>query len=78
MFVLFRILFTKTPLCSSIEMDGSVYTMNKGPDADVGIMTVHDVAGYLCLSEAKVYRMENERQAPALRMGNSWRLINSF
>jgi len=41
--------------------------------SDVGIMTVHDVAGYLRLSEAKVYKMANEGRVPALRMGKSWR-----
>ena len=44
-----------------------------GADLDVGIMTVHDVAEYLRLSEAKVYRMANEGLVPALRMGKSWR-----
>jgi excisionase family DNA binding protein len=37
------------------------------------IMTVHDVAEYLRLSEAKVYKMANEGRVPALRMGKSWR-----
>jgi excisionase family DNA binding protein len=50
--------------------------MNKkgfGIDGDIGIMTVHDVAKYLRLSEAKVYKMANEGRVPALRMGKSWR-----
>ena len=38
-----------------------------------GIMTVHDVAEYLRLSEAKVYKMANEGRVPALRMGKTWR-----
>ena len=42
-------------------------------ESDVGIMTVHDVAGYLRLSEAKVYKMANEGRVPALRMGKTWR-----
>jgi excisionase family DNA binding protein len=42
-------------------------------DADIGIMTVHDVAKYLRLSEAKVYKMANEGLVPALRMGKTWR-----
>ena len=41
--------------------------------SDVGIMTVHDVAEYLRLSEAKVYRMANEGCIPALRIGKTWR-----
>jgi excisionase family DNA binding protein len=48
-------------------------TMIKWPDTGNGIMTVHDVAEYLRLSEAKVYRMANDRQVPALRMGKAWR-----
>jgi len=47
--------------------------MIKGSDVDIGIMTVHAVADYLHFSEAKVYRMANEGQVPALRMGKSWR-----
>jgi excisionase family DNA binding protein len=31
------------------------------------------VAEYLRLSEAKVYRLANERQIPAIRIGKSWR-----
>jgi len=34
---------------------------------------VHDVAEYLRLSEAKVYKMANEGRVPALRMGKTWR-----
>ena len=44
-----------------------------GAGSDVSIMTVHDVADYLRLSEAKVYKMANEGCLPALRMGKSWR-----
>lgn len=36
-------------------------------------MTVHDVAEYLRLSEAKVYKMSREGHLPALRMGKTWR-----
>jgi excisionase family DNA binding protein len=42
-------------------------------NAVVGIMTVHDVADYLRLSEAKVYRMAKEGHVPAIRMGKTWR-----
>jgi excisionase family DNA binding protein len=44
-----------------------------GVDLNVGIMTVHDIAEYLRLSEAKVYRMANEGCIPALRIGKTWR-----
>jgi len=42
-------------------------------DAGVGLMTVHEVADYLRLSEAKVYKMANDGHVPALRMGKTWR-----
>lgn len=42
-------------------------------DPGVAIMNVREVAGYLRLSEAKVYKMANEGQMPALRVGKSWR-----
>lgn len=37
------------------------------------MMKVNDVADYLRLSEAKVYRMANNGQLPALRLGKTWR-----
>ena len=37
------------------------------------IMTVHDVAEYLRLSEAKVYRLVKERRIPVIRIGKTWR-----
>ena len=40
---------------------------------DVRVLTVHDVAEYLRLSEAKVYRMAREGRVPAFRLGKSWR-----
>ena len=41
---------------------------------DMGtIMTVHDVAQYLRLSQAKVYRLAQAGAIPAMRIGKSWR-----
>ena len=37
------------------------------------IMTVRDVASYLRLSEAKVYRLAKEGCVPSFRLGKSWR-----
>jgi excisionase family DNA binding protein len=37
------------------------------------ILTVREVAKYLRLSEAKVYRLANEHRLPAIRIGKSWR-----
>ncbi len=42
-------------------------------EPDGSIMTVHDIAMYLRLSEAKVYKLAKEGQLPALRVGKSWR-----
>jgi excisionase family DNA binding protein len=42
-------------------------------DTEEGIMTVHDVAHYLRLSEAKIYQMAQEGLVPAIRIGKSWR-----
>jgi excisionase family DNA binding protein len=40
---------------------------------EVRVLTVHDVATYLRLSEAKVYRLAREGSVPAFRLGRSWR-----
>jgi excisionase family DNA binding protein len=37
------------------------------------IMNVRELAMYLRLSEAKVYRMANSGGVPAFRVGKSWR-----
>jgi len=42
-------------------------------EENVSIMTVHDVASYLRLSEAKVYRLAKEGCVPSFRLGKSWR-----
>jgi excisionase family DNA binding protein len=40
---------------------------------NIAIMTVHDVAIYLRLSEAKVYRLAKSGCFPSFRLGKSWR-----
>jgi len=45
-------------------------TMKRDP---ITILTVREVAEYLRMSEAKVYRLANERYLPAVRIGKSWR-----
>jgi excisionase family DNA binding protein len=40
---------------------------------DSTILTVREVAEYLRMSEAKVYKLANERHLPAIRIGKSWR-----
>jgi excisionase family DNA binding protein len=37
------------------------------------ILTVHDVAQYLRVSEAKVYRLAREGRIPVVRIGKAWR-----
>lgn len=37
------------------------------------IWTVHEVAQYLRMSEAKVYRLAKEQQLPVVRIGKTWR-----
>lgn len=37
------------------------------------IMTVKEVAEYLRMSEAKVYRLAREGALPVVRIGKSWR-----
>jgi excisionase family DNA binding protein len=44
---------------------------HKNPDP--AIWTVHDVARYLRMSEAKVYRLVRDQQLPAARIGKTWR-----
>ena len=46
---------------------------SSGVSLTVDIMTVHDLAGYLRLSEAKIYKLANAGCLPALRVGKSWR-----
>jgi len=47
--------------------------MGPGVNANIALMTVHDLAVYLRLSEAKVYRLANAGRVPGCRMGKSWR-----
>ena len=45
-------------------------------DSPIGehvVLTVRDVATYLRLSQAKVYRLAREGCVPAFRLGRSWR-----
>jgi excisionase family DNA binding protein len=40
---------------------------------DSAIMTVKDVAEYLRMSEAKVYKLVKEGMLPVVRIGKTWR-----
>ena len=47
---------------------------NSQPTKDhLTIMTVHDVAAYLRMSEAKVYRLVKQHRIPVARIGKTWR-----
>jgi excisionase family DNA binding protein len=56
-------------------MQGEIMKGPPTPDREENffIMTVHDVANYLRLSEAKVYRLAKEGNVPSFRLGKSWR-----
>lgn len=41
--------------------------------SDPVIWTVHEVAEYLRMSEAKVYRLVKDQQLPVVRIGKTWR-----
>jgi len=47
--------------------------LEQGAQPDAVVMTVHEVARYLRLSEAKVYRMSRIGVVPAIRLGKAWR-----
>ena len=53
--------------------------MNKQNHTQIAsvIMTVHEMAEYLRLSEAKVYRLAKTGILPAFRVGKSWRFDKS-
>jgi excisionase family DNA binding protein len=51
------------------EMNVDSYWGDQGGN----IMTVHNVAKYLRLSEAKIYRMARTGGLPAFRIGKTWR-----
>lgn len=42
-------------------------------EAGTGIITVHEVAQYLRMSEAKIYQMARAGELPAIRIGKTWR-----
>lgn len=48
-------------------------TSNAAKNDDPAIWTVHDVAEYLRMSEAKVYRLAKEQKLPVVRIGKTWR-----
>lgn len=51
-------------------MSDSIQQQNR---EDLTIMTVRDVAEYLRVSEAKVYRLAKGGELPVFRIGKAWR-----
>ena len=51
-------------------LENTAHALQKDAPA---IWTVHDVAVYLRISEAKVYRLVKERRIPVARIGKTWR-----
>ena len=51
-------------------MDASPATK---PDAPGAIMTIAEVAAYLRLSEATIYKLAQGRRIPATKIGRAWR-----
>ena len=37
------------------------------------VMTVHDLASYLKMSDARIYRMARAGKLPVIRIGKTWR-----
>jgi excisionase family DNA binding protein len=61
-----------TLLPSSTTREEVVIENTSEKDSPI-IWTVHDVATYLRMSEAKVYRLVKQQQLPVIRIGKSWR-----
>jgi excisionase family DNA binding protein len=59
-------------LTESKEMSMDESTNPEGEKND-SILTVRDVAGYLRISEAKIYRLAKAGRVPSFRCGKSWR-----
>jgi excisionase family DNA binding protein len=64
--------------CGCSMTEGDVEKTVVGANAYAGLMTVHDLAEYLQLSEAKVYRLANAGQVPGCRVGKSWRFMKEL
>ncbi len=46
---------------------------SRNPTESFAILTVREVAEYLRLSQAKVYRLAREGSLPVFRIGKAWR-----
>ena len=57
---------------SRIREDAMPETL-KEPEKNKMLMNVREVAEYLRISEAKVYRLANQGGIPVMRIGKAWR-----
>ena len=56
----------------------SVNVADRTPDIQDQILTVEEVAAYLRLSTATIYRMALAGEMPAKRVGRSWRFSQTL
>ncbi len=56
----------------------SVNVADRTPDIQDQILTVEEVAAYLRLSTATIYRMALASEMPAKRVGRSWRFSQTL
>ena len=56
----------------------SVNVADRTPDIQDQILTVEEVAAYLRLSTATIYRMALAGEMPAKRIGRSWRFSQTL
>ena len=66
---------------SALEIPGQgdhVDTKDQELGIEIDIMNVHEVARYLRLSEAKIYKLAKTSRIPAFRLGKTWRFRRSM
>ncbi|MBN1314592.1 MAG: helix-turn-helix domain-containing protein [Anaerolineales bacterium] len=56
----------------------SVNVADRTPDIQDQILTVEELASYLRLSTATIYRMAQTGEMPAKRVGRSWRFSQTL
>lgn len=69
----FVIYFSFLGVENSTKIGGDLMTETFSETNDKTVLTVHEVAQYLRLSQAKVYRLAKAGKIPAMRIGKSWR-----
>ena len=49
----------------------------KKPDTSIKLLTLAEAAGILKISKRTLYRMIQNRQIPAFKVGGQWRILES-